>query len=96
MNTSLVPIPYNTTKGGKATSCGQLPSGYYLSQQGGYYGINLTFMDKGGVASSGTVTVLYDYYLNNMYDSSDSYSDMIRWSLQTRIQKKPLHAIHYS
>lgn len=75
MDTDETPLPYTTTYGVKGTESGVLPSNLYISKQGAYYGMKVDYMDSGEYARSGTMHVEFSYFVNNMYDYTESFRD---------------------
>lgn len=74
------------TTGNRQIETGKLPSNYYLVKEEGQYGYNLVLQDMGGTSTSQNIKVTYDFYVNNLCNSSDSnsYSRIIFMPLRVK------------
>ena len=85
MRSSLVALPYTGTNGVKSTECGELPSNYHLNRKDGYYGMKVDYQDALNQSRTGTAVIQFDYYVDNLYRYTDSYSGTLTKSVDITI-----------
>lgn len=65
----------NNNRYHKNTETSEIPSGHSLLRVGDYYGIAVTIKDYGYELVTGTASIKYTWFVHNLHDYYDSYSD---------------------